>query len=243
MKLFVLSVCLVFILKNSNAQFNDSTFYFFRYVATGIASRTNDASNYTISNALRFSIKKKRLTLNSNANWVYGQQEKRLVNNDFFSAIDVNYYRPLRKFYYWGLVTYESSYSLKVNNRTQLGLGAAYSVVDDKDFFVNFSDGILYEFADLKLTDSTKDIYSTFRNSFRFRFRYVYKDRLTLETVSFLQNSLQEKSDYIINTNTSISFKLVKWISLTSAIKYNRVNRNKRDNLLLTFGLTAEKYF
>lgn len=124
-----------------------------------------------------------------------------------------------------------------------MGVGGAYNLVDEKDFFVNLSDGILHEFANLTLTVASSDRYSTFRNSFRFRFRYVYKDRVTFEGVSFVQNSLQTKSDYIINSTTSISFKLMKWISLTSALKYNKVNRNNRDNLLLTFGVTAEKYF
>lgn len=225
------------------AQFNDSTFYLAKYSTTGIVNRTNENSSFAFSNAVRFGISKNRIALNSNNNWVYGQQQKRLTNNDFSTALDFNWYTKKRKIYYWGLGSYETSYSLKVNNRTQAGLGGAYSFVDTKGLFINLSDGILYEFADLKLTDSTNDVYSTFRNSFRFRFHYIYKERVVIDHVSFLQNSLSQQSDYIINTNTSISFKLAKWISLTGALKYNKVNRNKRDNLLLTFGLTAEKYF
>ena len=243
MKQFALLITIFFLLKNVKAQFNDSTFYLFGYSTTGIINKTNDASSYAITNALKFSIKKKSVSLNSSSNWIYGQQQKHLTNNDFNSALDFNWYRDFKNFYYWGLGTFESSYSLKVNSRTQMGLGGAYNLVDKKDVFINFSDGILYEFADLKLSDTTNDIYSTFRNSFRFRFRYVYKDRITFESVSFLQNSLKQKTDYIVNTNTSISFKLLKWISLTSALNYNKVNRNKRENLLLTFGLKAERYF
>ncbi len=236
----LLALCCYF---TATAQFNDSTFYYFRYATTGILNRTNEASTFALTNALKFSIKKKELVFNSSSNWLYGKQQRLLTNNDFLTALDVNWYRDYKKFYYWGLTTYESSYSLKVNNRSQTGVGVAYNLVDTTHLFINFSNGLLYEFADLKLTDSTNDVYSTFRNSFRFRFRYVFNDRVTIESVSFIQHSLQQKTDYILNTNTTISFKLLRWISLTSALSYNKVNRNNRENLILTFGLTAEKFF
>jgi hypothetical protein len=212
-------------------------------VGTGIVNRTNDASSYTIANGLRFGVSKKAITLNSNTNWVYGEQQDRLTNNDFLTSLDLNIYSKLKNFYYWGLGTYESSYSLKVNNRTQAGAGIAYSIVDRPTLFINVSDGILYEFADLKLSDSTKDVYSTFRNSFRFRFRYVFKDRVTIESTSFVQNALEKNDDYILSSTNSLSLKIIKWISFTTLLKFNKVNRTNRENLLLTFGLTAEKYF
>ncbi len=225
------------------AQFNDSTFYQLRYATTGILNRTNEASSYAITNALRFSVSKKSIALNSNVSWVYGQQRERLTNNDFAGTLDVNWFRNNTRFYYWGLVNYESSYSLKVNNRTQLGAGIAYTLVESEKAFVNMSDGILYEFADLKVNDSTNDVYSTFRNSFRFRHRFTFNNRLVFDGSYFLQNSLQRNSDYIINATSNLSFKLMQWISLTSSLRYNKVNRNNRENLLLTFGVTAERYF
>ncbi|MEO6720405.1 MAG: DUF481 domain-containing protein [Ferruginibacter sp.] len=240
-------VTLVFTLALSlslHAQFNDSTFYMLRYATTGIINRTNDASSYTIANALKLSVSKKLIVLNSTSNWIYGKQQSRLINNDFTTALDFNrYLNENKKFYYWGLGTYESNYSLKVNYRTQMGIGVAYSPIDTTNFYINFSDGILYEFADLKLTDATSDVYRTFRNSFRFRLRYVYNERLIIDGVFFLQNGLKQASDYIINSTTTLSFKLMKWVSLTSSLNYNKVNRNNRENLLLTFGITAEKYF
>lgn len=240
----LLSVCILFNSTTAFSQFNDSTFYLVRYSATGIINRTNDASSYALTNALRFGVTKKKLSLNSSSSWTYGQQQKRVTNNDFFTALDFNWYpNDEKRLYYWGLGTYESSFSLKVNSRTQMGLGAAYNFIDKPDFFINLSDGILYEFSNLKITDSTNDIYQTFRNSFRFRFRYVYKDRITLDGVSYYQNSLKDGSDYIINSTTTVGIKLMKWISFTSSLKYNKVRRSNRDNLLLTFGLTAEKYF
>lgn len=225
------------------SQFNDSTFYMTRYSTTGIINRTNETSSYALTNALRFSMNKKKIGLNSNTSWVYGRQQSRLTNNDFFTALDFNWYKNFEHFYYWGLATYESSYSLRVNNRAQQGLGGAYDLVDRPDFVVNVSDGILYEFGDLKVNDTTRDVYNTFRNSFRFRFKLAVNERLSLDGISFIQNSLQEKNDYIFNSTTNLSFKLMKWISLATSLKYNKVNRTNRENLLLTFGITAEKYF
>ena len=225
------------------AQDKDST-YFIRYGLNGILNRTNEASAYSLNNNLRFTVNTKDVVLNSNSNWLYGKQQKKLTNNDFYTALDVNRYFKQRKIYYWALTTYETSYSLKVNNRTQAGAGAAYNLVDKKDtFFINLSDGILYEFADLKINETSNDVYSTFRNSFRLRFRYKFNERVAVEGITFLQNSLSQKKDYIINSKTSVLIKLVKWISLTTSFNYNKVNRNNRENLLLTFGFTAEKYF
>ncbi|MDB5193898.1 MAG: hypothetical protein JWQ96_3461 [Segetibacter sp.] len=236
-------VFVYFSITSVSAQFNDSTFHMVRLASTGVINRTNDASSYALTNGFRFSTSKKSIVFNSSTNWLYGRQQDRLTNNDFATSLDFNWYHTFEHFYYWGLSNYESSFSLKVNNRSQLGLGAAYNIVDKKNTLVNISNGILYEYSDLKINDSTRNIYSTFRNSFRFRFRLAYNDRIVFDGVSFIQNSLEYKYDYILNSTTNLSFKLVKWMSLTSSLTYNRLNRTNRENLLLTFGITAEKYF
>ncbi len=224
------------------AQYNDSVFHYFRLASTGIINHTNDANSYALTNAAKFSIQKKALAFNSSCNWLYGAQQQQLTNNDFSAALDVNWYGRNRSFYYWGLGTYESSYSLKVNNRLQAGIGAAYNLVEKKDLFVNLSEGLVYEWADLKITDTTKDVYKTFRNSFRLKWKYTYR-LVTIESVSFYQQSLSSKDDYIISSVNSASLKLYKWISIAAAFNYNKVTRNKRENLLFTFGVIAEKYF
>ncbi len=229
-----------------NAQSKDST-YFIRYGLTGIINRTNEASSYTIANDLNFNAKKKKVVLNSSSSWVYGQQQKRLTNNDFTTAVDVIRYfkeNPAeRKFYYWVHTAYETSFSLRVNSRLQSGAGGAWNIMKTDTLAINLSDGILYESTNLKVSETSNDVYSTFRNSFRLRFRYTLNKKITIESISLLQNSLSQKTDYIISSNTMLSFKLLDWVSLKSSLQYNKVNRNKRENLFITFGLTAEKYF
>lgn len=242
MKLFFLFLGFV-VFGETQAQFNDSTFYMLRYSATGILNRTNDATSYALSNALRFGVRKKELALNSNTTWVYGEQQTRLTNNDFATSLDANWFRPSKPLYYWALANFESSFSLKVNMRTQSGVGLAYNFVDKPDFFINLSEGLLFEKANLRRDGIPDDVYSTWRNSFRLRLRYVHKQRITLESTSFIQHSLQQASDYIITSNNSILVKLHKGISFTSALKYDLVQRNRRENLLITFGFTAESFF
>jgi hypothetical protein len=226
------------------AQFTDSTHYHVLYSGTGIFNRTEASSSYLFTNSLRLSTKYKRLEGNAGANWLYGEQLKNLTNNDFTGSLDFNYYSSIPRLYYWGLGVFEKSFSLKVNNRTQAGLGLAYNLVDRRDsLFVNISNGLLYEYSDLQLADTTRELYSTLRNSLRLRTRIRLARTLTFEGTGFLQNSLQRRGDYIIRSTASLSLRLRKWLALTSALTYNKVARTERENLLLTFGLTVEDWF
>ncbi|TDH28112.1 DUF481 domain-containing protein [Segetibacter sp. 3557_3] len=225
------------------AQFNDSTFYHTSYSTTGIINKTNDVSSYVLTNAFRFNVSRNDVRLNANASWIYGSQQSRLTNNDFTSSLDFNLYKTLPHFYYWGLATYDKSFSLKIVERYQAGLGAAYNVFDKPDFALNISDGVLYENSNLKINDSTNNRYRVFRNSFRLRYRLVVKEVIVLNGTNLLQNALNANNDYIVNSVNSLSFKLRRWLSLTASSTYNRIQRTNRENLLLTFGFTAEKYF
>lgn len=227
----------------SYAQFNDSVFYYIGYNAAGIRNKTTDASSYVLTHALKFNINKKKIALNAGAAWVYGRQNKVLINNDFSTAADFNLRPRSHRFYYWGLAGYDKSYSLKINNRLQAGLGAAYNFGSGPDAALNISEGILYEATSLNLTGDTKDAYHTFRNSFRLRYRFVIYKIIILEGTNFLQNSLSYRQDYIIKATNGLSIKLNKWLNLTFSSAYNHLKRTGRENLLLTFGLSAEKYF
>lgn len=226
-----------------HSQFNDSIHHYVNYAATGIINKTNNGNSYVFNNALKYNISKKSIRLNSTNSWIYGEQQKRLTNNDFNSTLDFNLYKKNSHFYYWGLASYDKSYSLKINNRLQAGLGVAYNIVDTTTAFLNISDGILYENSNLKLTDSTNNYYSLFRNSFRLRYRFVIKEVIILDGTNFLQNALSDDNDYIIKSINSVSVKLRKWLNITAAATYNRNQKTNSENLLITFGVSAEKYF
>jgi hypothetical protein len=243
MKLRIICTLGLFCAKFTSAQFTDSTRHLLSYASTGIYNKTNNSKSYLFSNNLKFSVRKKSISLNSATTWLYGWQLKQISNNDFSTSLDFNLYKTWPHFYYWGLAAYDKSYSLKINNRLQAGLGAAYSFIDREDAYVNLSNGLLYEGSNLNITDSVKTIYNTLRNSLRIRHRFHINKLTTFEGTYFWQPSLYDKNDYILKAGTTLSVKLRTWLSLTAAANYNKVNRTKRESLLITFGLSAEKYF
>jgi len=227
------------------AQFSDTTNYFVHFGSAGTINKTNETESYVLNNNLRFSIYKKSVSLNTSNTWIYGENRDAITNNDFNSSIDFNLFKTFENFYYWGLGTFEKSVSLKINHRIQTGLGVGYHVVEKPNVVITVSDGILYESSDLYDTPATAldSVYSTFRNSFRLKFRFIIKERVTLESTDFLQHSLEAKHDYVIRSQTSLSVKLVKWLSFTTTVAYNKLNATRRENLLINFGLSVEKYF
>jgi hypothetical protein len=226
----------------AEAQFNDSTHYYLNFAAAGSINQTNNDHAYLLSHTLRFSIKQKTYSLNAFSSYNYGQQNRVISNNDFTSTLDGNRYIRDSKFFYWGLLNYTSSYSLRINGQFQGGAGIAYRFVDNKNAYFSLSDGLLYEASDL-MVDSVRDVYNTFRNSFRIAFKWTIHDLLVLNGTSFLQNALSDGKDYIIRSNLGLSVKLRKWLSLTTAFTYNKFNRTHRENLLFNYGLQVEKYF
>jgi hypothetical protein len=229
----------------ASAQFNDTTHYYVNLASTGIINKTNDGSSYVLNNNLRFSLYRKRISLNTAHGFIYGQQQEHLTNRDMISTLDFNVLpKEKSKWYYWGLGSFERSYSLKINHRIQAGLGIGYNIVDRKHALVVLSDGILYEKSNVYDNSSESIIdYHTFRNSFRLKFRFVIHEIVTIDGTDFLQHSLSDGSDYIIKSLTTVSVKLRKWLSFTSSVTYNKVNLTQRENLLINFGITAERYF
>lgn len=240
---------LIFFLLASNvclAQFNDTVNYYVNYTSTGIVNKTNDGRSYVLNNNLRFSVSKKRVSANTTTLWVYGRQNAIQTNNDILAAMDFNIYerRQPARFYTWGLASYESSLSLKINARIQTGLGVGYNLIDKPNAVFIISDGVLFEKSDLhKTSEGLDNDYETYRNSFRIKFRWVIKDRVTIDGSDFLQHALDDRADYIIKSNTNVSIKLVRWLSFTTSLTYNKISVTKRENLLLNYGLTIEKYF
>jgi hypothetical protein len=231
-------------LKPASAQFSDSVKYHLLYSTTGVLNNTSTAFNYLITNSVRLNMSQKRADANAAVNWIYGEQGSRLSNNDFSAVTDFNLRTRQQRFYSWGLGSFEKSYSLKVANRTQAGIGLAYNVLDRPDSLqLNISDGILYEYAALAPTDSSREFYNMARNSLRIRLRIRVQRLVTLDGVAFIQQSLSDGNDYIIKSNATLSVKLRKWLALSTALNYNRVQRTRAENLLLTFGISVDSWF
>lgn len=225
------------------AQFNDSITRFARFSVSGNINRTNLSTSYLLNNEARYSIKKPRTVLNTSAAWIYGKQAGLVTNNDFTTTLDFNLYNKPGNFYYWGLANYTTAVSLRINNQLQSGLGVAYNFVNNDAAWLNISNGLLYETSSVALNNDVDEIYQTVRNSLRISYRFVIGRLITIHGSNFLQNAINNSEDYIIRSNNSADIRLNKWLSFALSASFNQFRRTNTENLLFTYGLTAEKYF
>jgi len=238
------SIILLFTFHVSFAQFNDSTHYYVNYSSAGIINKTNEVKSYVLTNNLRFNVSKKNYSLNTTNSWIYGKQQDLITNNDFSSSVDFNIYTRNTRFYYWGLGSFDKSVSLRINHRIQTGVGVGYNIVNQPKSIVVVSDGFIYERGNLFISDELgNDIYETVRNSLRLKFRFIIMEVLVIDGSDFYQPSLADGHDYVLKSNTNLSLKIKKWLSLTTSLTYNKVSRTQSENLLINYGLTIEKYF
>lgn len=227
------------------AKKRDTTIYRIGFTGTGNVNKTAaNGTTYIFNNTVRFSIDKKYLTINTFNNWIYGENSVRKTNQDFISTLDADLFKNTRKLYYWGLAGYEKSFSLKIDDRLQVGAGLGYTLVNSTQFNLVVSDGLLYEKTDLRETDKYgRNNYETVRNSFRLKNRLKITELITLEGMHFLQHSLSDKEDYIIRTTNTVNFQIRKWLSFSVGLTYNKFNFTESENLLFNYGLTLENVF
>lgn len=224
------------------AQFNDSLHYYTGITSTGTYNQTNTNRTFLLNNVLRFGVRQKRYSFNSMQKYLYGRQGIKIVNADFTSVWDFNLYSRYSRLYYWGLMTYNSISSLRINSQLQTGLGVAVDIIDSKRMQFNVSDGLLYDFNDIQLQDTVKDVYQTVRNSFRVQFKMNFGN-LSLRASGILQNSFEYRKDYIIKTDFTLAYRFRKWLSFTMQSNYNKMNRTNKETLFITYGLNFERYF
>lgn len=217
--------------------------YFAGFTSTGSVNKTNTTSAYLLNNEVNLGVKRKDVSVSAAGAWVYGNQDKKLTNNDYNTSLYADLYKTFPHFNYWGLFTYTSSYSLKINNRFQEGAGIAYNIIDKDKLRFNLSDGILYENSDIYTSDTVRTVYFTFRNSLRLMLHASWKDIIVFDGTGFLQNSLNYSNDYILKGDLSLAFNIRKWLSLKTQFTYNRISRTESENVLFTYGLAIKKYF
>ncbi len=233
-------LCSSFVTK---AQFNDSINYYVYYGSSGSFNKTNDGNSFILNNIGKFTIDKRKVTLHTINTWIYGEQSGVKINNDFSSVIDLDYLKKQQRFYYWGIATFDKSFSLKINHRFQVGAGLGYNLVKLDNASIVLSDGLIFEQADLTDKELGQLKYDVWRNSFRIKYHWKLHSILFLDGSAFVQPSLASSDDNIIKSSTTLSIKLKKWLSLSSSLVYNKITLTQRENLSLTYGLVVEKFF
>lgn len=225
------------------AQSSDTTRYKFRYAISGMINKTNEGRSFVMNNALSFDIRKQKVGLNSSSSWIYGRQNSGLLNNDFTSGLNFDVLRDVHRLYYWGLASFTSSYSLNLRYQFQGGAGLGYTIIKTKEAELGITDGILFETGAIKTPQDTKDVYSTARNSLRLKYSWQINKDVSLEGTHFWQPSLSSFNDYIIRSNSSLSFALRSWLKINTNLVYNKFSRTNRENLMINIGLVAERNF
>jgi hypothetical protein len=227
------------------SQFSDTVNYYVNFLGTGNLNRTNTTgSSYLLNNALQFQVNKKKFSINSMASHIYGKNPKSKTNDDFLGILNLDILKGVQKFYYWGLTSYEKSFSLKLDKRFQAGAGVGYTFINTDKTSLEISDGVLFETTDLSIPDSHGETsYQTVRNSLRLKYRFIIKDIFRFDGIDFYQPSFSDGNDYILKLNANFSIKLYKWLNFTTSFNYNRQNVTSTENLFMSYGLSMEKYF
>lgn len=222
----------------------DTTSFSIGFNGTGSLNKTGGNTAYVFNNGLRFGMIRNRFDLSTGGTWIYGENGIEKTNNDFSFFADLSYLKGYKRVYYWGLTTYDKSFSLKIADRLQAGGGVGFTVADRDHFRLVITDGPLYEKTALREQDKYGRLhYETLRNSFRIKFLFEWADRFVLDGTDYIQNSLSDGNDYIIRSVTNLSIKLYKSLNLKTTLTYNRLNLTGTENLLFTYGISFDKEF
>ncbi|MGC3943602.1 MAG: DUF481 domain-containing protein [Chryseolinea sp.] len=224
-------------------QFNDSINHYIYIGSTGTFSKTNDLASYVLANNFKFTISKKKLSFNTANSWVYGEQSDVKSNNDFSSLIEFDFLKKQKRLYYWGNGTFDKSYSLKIDYRYQAGAGLGLNISQTPNLVLNVTEGLIYETGSLMDKDLGERKYDVWRNSARFKYRWVIQDIVILDGFVLYQPSISTRHDTIFKTATTLSVKVRKWLSLSSALTYNEITLTDRRNLIVTYGVVMERFF
>ena len=234
----------LFFIFSSYSQQKDTAIFHLKAALTGIINKTNTTNSYLSNNNIRFSILKGPHILNSSNSWVYGKQLTGLTNDDYYVGIDYNYYDTSNVLSAWWYAGYDKNYSLKLNDRFQGGVGLGYDVFKSTFISMNISNGVIFEYNDYYETvDISKNINNIYRNSLRIKYTLIISRKIILNGTSFWQQSYGNKEDYILKSNSTLNYKLRKWLSITVAVAYNKINLTGGENFLLNYGFTFDKLF
>lgn len=210
--------------------------------SNGSFNKTPNSTVYLLSNNAHLNYSKQQLEYNLYGKWNYGANSIKLTNNDFSSSFDCNLYLDSKRRYNgWVIASFISSYSLNIRNEYQLGLGAAYKLLDTssgKAFFIKISNGLIWEYSDFLQPNKERGLYYVVRNSLRLQFRVYSKNRrISFESTTFWQQALNKAHDYNWRSTARLEYKIWEGFTLNTQLEYNYITRTERDNLIVTYGI------
>ena len=221
----------------------DTTKFHITYSSTGSYNKTQSSNSFLFNNVLDLLEKNKSIAFNLSGTYLYGRQNSITSNRDISTILNFDYFKspPIKNSYYWCLLEYSSSLSLKVNTEKQFGFGFAFILINNPTARLTFSDGVIYDQNNVLLNNLNIN-HDVIRNSFRIRYHFLINNIFNLAGLTYYQTSL-EKNDFIIKSTQTAGVKLNNWLSVGSSLTFNKYAFIQRENLLLTYGLIVDKSF
>lgn len=168
-------------------------------------------------------------TFEANVNFIYGSQEGEINSRDITVSI--------RERLYWGPVEgfmniqNDQSLARGIDNRITGGVGLEKLIVNKGNFGISLSDGALFELTHFKDLGE----YAKVRNSFRIQIKN--KGKFKLKSNLMIQNNIQNLSDYILVSNSTLGVPLTSMIDFTAKYSYIQETFIDVTTDFMTFGL------
>ncbi len=236
------------------AQLTESDTARFGYKASVNGSWiTGNVERLLINNTLDLSHVGKHIGIKSSNTYTYGTIFRRETENDFFSR-NFMYLNPGKKLYPYIMVWLQNSKRQQINIRSQLGIGATYTIIHSPLHLIKVSGTVSveetrYNGKSFFIVPENLEIdqVKNWRGTIRILGQHRLSNRkLRLSYETWYQPALDDNINWRYYLNAGLELPLSKHLSFRSAIVYTHDNivlaNIKRDDKFVTFGLTVGNY-
>ena len=194
----------------------------------------------------------KNWVFKTNNSYVYQEFGKEKADEDILS-LNFLYLNPDRKIYPLLLGFVSTNFRRKIDQRTLMGAGVTFRVLNKKNHWLKFSLSSEYERTNFSQANFNRTKYNgdptinTVRGTFWIYGKYqLIEGKLILSHESYYQPSLQESDNY--RWRSDIGLQMPIWKFLDFKINYLNtfeslvIENQKQEDRILTFGLTLKSY-
>jgi hypothetical protein len=178
------------------------------------------------------------ISLSTNPRFTYGKQNGIVAERDGFLDLMIDVFKE-RKTYLFGMAILENSNLRKIELREMAGLGIGFRILTSPKNQLSITNAVLYESTDFKEIEEV----TTLRNSVRVKGKHSFnKDKIRLSHLTFVQPSLNKRSNMRWNTLVSLELPINQYVTLRSSFENSfesvvSAGRKKNDSRL-TFGVS-----
>ncbi len=150
----------------------------------------------------------------------YDLTKSNFININNAGFVHLRYTRKIFDYIHWELFGQTQTHEkLLIDNRTLIGTGPRFKLVDKPAF--NSSLGTMYMYEIEKTLEEIPQQNLNHRLSTYFTFTYAFpNDVCEISTITYYQPVLTNFNDCRITNQTSLSFKVIKYISFEVGVNY-----------------------